>query len=74
MEIFKIFVSQSEIDMEIIAESSGKKRGGNFSVLQELVGNSYNTATRGGKVGNSKAEGTVYNLIFRIKPGKNKCE
>jgi hypothetical protein len=73
MEIFKIFVSEAEINMEGIAISAGLKPRGNFTLLEKLVNNSYSIATRGAKIENSgKAEGSTFNLLFRIKPAKEK--
>ncbi len=73
MELFKIFVSETEINMEVIAVSAGLKSRGDFTVLEKLVNNSYTIATRGAKVENSgKAEGSTFNLLFRIKSAKEK--
>ncbi len=73
MEIFKIFVSETEINMEGIAVSAGLKSRGDFTVLEKLVNNSYTIATRGAKIENSgKAEGSTFNLLFRIKPANEK--
>ncbi len=66
LEIFKIFVSSTMIDMEKIAKRDVATRG-NFSFLQKLVDKSYNINTRG-DVSAGKANGTVYNILFRIKP------
>jgi hypothetical protein len=71
MENFKVFVSEKEINMESIATSAGTKSRGDFSVLEQLVNNSYSMATRGGKVENTgKSEGSTFNLLFRIKRPK----
>lgn len=73
MEIFKVFVSEKEINMEGIALSAGLKPRGNFTPLEKLVNNSYTIATRGAKIENSgKTEGGTFNLLFRIKPAKEK--
>lgn len=73
MEIFKVFVSETEINMEGIALSAGLKPRGNFTALEKLVNNSYTIATRGAKIeNNSKAAGSTFNLLFRIKPPKEK--
>lgn len=73
MEIFKIFVSETEINMEGIAVSAGLKPRGNFTMLEKLLNNSYAIATRGAKIENSgKAEGSTFNLLFRIKPAIEK--
>ncbi len=73
MEIFKVFVSENEINMEGIALSAGLKPRGNFTQLEKLVNNSYTIATRGAKIeNNGKAEGSTFNLLFRIKPANEK--
>lgn len=73
MEIFKVFVSETEINMEGIALSAGLKPRGNFTLLEKLVNNSYTIATRGAKVeNNEKAAGSTFNLLFRIKSPKEK--
>jgi metacaspase-1 len=71
METFKIFVSETEINLESIATGGGTMSRGNFTVLENLVNNSYHIATRGAKVENiTKTDGSTYNLLFRIKPAK----
>ncbi len=69
-EIFKIFASTSEIDMEGIATTRGQNtRGGKLTVMEKLVKTSYKVATRGGDVDNtSSADGTAFSLLFTIKP------
>lgn len=73
-EVFKIFVSETEIDMEAIATSNGaiqnSRGGGNLSDLEKLLKNSYNVNTRGGEV-RAAASGSSSGLVFRIKPAKN---
>jgi metacaspase-1 len=69
LEIFKIFVSNTQIDMEKIAKRDIKGRG-NFDVLERLVDKSYDITTRG-DISGGKANGSVYNLLFRIKPAVN---
>ncbi|MDX2047958.1 MAG: caspase family protein [Chitinophagaceae bacterium] len=71
METFKIFVSETEINLEGIAAGAGTMSRGNFTVLETLVNNSYQVATRGAKMENiTKTDGSTYNLLFRIKPAK----
>jgi hypothetical protein len=71
-EIFKIFVSKQEIDMEGIATSRGAASRGNFTVLEKLVKKSYGVATRGTTTENmGNADGSTYNMLFLIKPPKN---
>lgn len=67
-ETFKVFVSKTEIDMESIATNPDAKPKGSFSVLQKLVQQSYDIKTKGDAVaGTEKAEGSTFNIIFRIK-------
>ncbi|HRI19393.1 MAG TPA: caspase family protein [Panacibacter sp.] len=71
MEIFKIFVSETEINMEGIAKTKGASPRANLNVLERLLNNSYNIASRGADVqSEQKAEGSTYDLLFRIKPAK----
>jgi metacaspase-1 len=66
LEVFKIFVSATMIDMEKVANRDVNTRG-NFSFLQKLVDKSYNISTRG-NVSAGVANGTVYTMLFRINP------
>lgn len=68
MEIFKIFVSNELIDMEVIANSNGAESRGNFNALTRLVKYSYTITSRGGVVENlDNSDGSTFNLLFRIK-------
>ena len=68
-EIFKIFASYDKIDLEDIATSGGKGTRGNLYVLERLVGNSYDAASRGAETNDiSNADGLTYNMLFRINP------
>lgn len=64
-EVFKIFVSEKEIDLEDIANTKGAPTRGDLSVLESLLKESYNGVH---KRGNDKADGTISEIIFRIKP------
>jgi len=64
-EVFKIFVSDKEIDLEDIANTKGAPTRGDLSVLESLLKESYNGVH---KRGNDKADGTISEIIFRIKP------
>jgi hypothetical protein len=67
METFKVFVSTQEIDMEGLADPDTQSRG-NLKMLETLVKKSADVATRGGSGENlDNAEGSAYNLLFRIK-------
>ncbi|HTB51790.1 MAG TPA: caspase family protein [Ferruginibacter sp.] len=66
-EVFKIFGSSTEIDLESITSTKGEGTRGNLSVLEGLVKNSYGTrGAQGTDVNN--ADGTTNNLLFRILP------
>lgn len=71
MELLKIFVTTKEINLEGLATpktARGEERKGSLSMLEALVDQSNGTATRGPKVVSVKeAEGSVSNLLFRIK-------
>lgn len=75
-EVFKIFASETEIDMETIAASNGviqravSRGGGNLSPMELLLKNSFNGNSRGGET-SSNANGTISGIVFRIKPPKN---
>ena len=67
MEIFKVFVSTEEINMEGLADPSTASRS-TLKIFESLVKNSSDITTRGGdglNVGNG--DGSSYNLLFRIK-------
>ena len=68
METFKIFISDKEINLESVAQDDGRMSRGNLTVLEKLVKESRNVATRGGESQNiSNADGAVFNVLFRIK-------
>ena len=64
-EVFKIFVSEKEIDLEDIANSKGAATRGDLSVLELILKDSYKGVH---KRGNEKADGTISEILFRIKP------
>lgn len=66
-EVFKVFTSTTEIDLEQIAITRGQATRGNLSALEKLVKSSY-TITRGVTAGGiGKADGTTFSVMFRIK-------
>jgi hypothetical protein len=72
-EVFKIFASKSEINLEDIVTTKGAtSRGGKpFSSLEKLVNKSY-TISRGADSddsANENADATISDLVFLIKPG-----
>lgn len=65
MEVFKVFVSFDEINMEMITTTRGANARGNLNSFESLVKKSFG-ATRGAN-GNVKAsEGATFNIPFRI--------
>ena len=69
-EVFKIFVSETDINLENLATKPGElvaKRGGKFNVIEKLVNDSHNITKRGGNDETEKADGASFNLIFDIK-------
>ncbi len=68
-EIFKVFASKQQIDMEDIATTRGEGTRGTFTVLENLVRKSYDAVTRGVDADNiGNADGSCFNLMFEIKP------
>lgn len=68
-ELFKVFASRQEIDVEDIASTKGEGMRGNLSVLEGLVKHSY--GMRGAPLTNiSKPDGATFNLLFTISPKK----
>jgi metacaspase-1 len=70
-EVWKIFVSKTEIDMENIATTRGAtSRGGRpFSSLEKLVNKSYTLSRGTHTVTDENADATITDLLFQIKPG-----
>jgi hypothetical protein len=64
-EVFKIFASEKEIDVEDIANTKGAPTRGNLSELESMLKDSYQGVHARG---NDQADGTVSEIIFRIKP------
>ena len=68
-EIFKVFASKQQIDLEQIATTRGADTRGNLTLLESLVKKSYSESTRGADADNiSNADGSCFNLMFEIKP------
>ncbi len=64
MEIFKVFASKAELDLESIATSKGTGARGGLTSMQLLLKTSYEGASARGET----SEGTIFDVIFRIKP------
>jgi hypothetical protein len=69
-ELYKIFASTSEINMEQLATTRGQETRGNFSGLEKLVKKSYGMRGSAGSIETGNADGSTYDLLFRIKPGR----
>ena len=72
-EVFKIFVSEKEIDVEPMATkkfqlgNSIQKRG-NLTQIESLLMDSYQPVIKRGSIA---TDGSILNLLFRIKPRSN---
>jgi metacaspase-1 len=66
-EIFKIFISTKEIDLEDIADTKGATTKGNLDQWEKLLSKSY-TLKRGGVPSSNNTNGTTLNIPFIIKP------
>lgn len=73
MEVFKVFVSEKEIDLEPMATRkflSGNtiQKRGDLTQIENLLLDSYQSII---KRGSSATDGSISNLLFRIKPTIN---
>jgi hypothetical protein len=66
-EIFKVFASRQSIDFEFIAQTKGKGVKGNFMAFEKLFAESYRFGIRGGSSNLSSTDGSIFDLLFRIK-------
>jgi hypothetical protein len=65
-EVFKVFVSEKKINLNDIANSKGESSGrNNLSMLEFILKDSYQGAHNRGS---EPADGTISEIIFRIKP------
>ncbi|HEX4375487.1 MAG TPA: caspase family protein [Puia sp.] len=69
-EVFKIFASEKEINLENISTTKGGARGGMMTVMEKLVNNSYGLSRGAQSSSNTNADATASDLIFLIKPKK----
>lgn len=67
-EVFKFFLSRTELDLEDLVTTRGNGERGSFSFLEKLVKRTYKSGTRGGVVSTGGVEGGVVTLSFVIKP------
>lgn len=64
LEVFKIFVSTSPLDLESITQYEGSARG-NLAPFEKLLNNSYE-GTRGAKLAVPASEGSTFSYPFKI--------
>ena len=64
LELFKVFVSFDEINMETIATTRGAEARGNLNSFEALVKKSFTARGAGGSV--KASEGATFNVPFRI--------
>lgn len=69
LELFKVFVSFSEINMEKIATTRGAVGRGNLNSFEMLVRDSFSTA-RGADGSVKVSEGSTFNIPFKIVENK----
>ena len=69
LELFKVFVSFSEINMEKIATTRGAIGRGNLNSFEMLVRDSFSTA-RGADGSVKVSEGSTFNIPFKIVENK----
>ncbi len=67
-EVFKIFASEKEINVENIATSRGYTPNGVMTMIENLVNNSYRISRGISPVTSGNAEATTSEFIFQIKP------
>ncbi len=71
-EVFKVFASEKEMDLESVATTRGASRNGIMTMIEELVNNSY-TISRGGATGSTmNADASTSEFVFLIKPQPKK--
>ncbi len=66
-EVFKFFLSRTELDLEDLVSTRGEGQRGSFSFLEKLVKRSYKSGTRGAVVSAGGVEGGVVSVSFVIK-------
>ena len=67
-EIFKIFVSPKEMDLETATRQRGLSNGESATVMDKIVGNSYSGSRGSQSQDTNISDASTFNLIFRIKP------
>ena len=72
-EVFKVFVSEKEIDLELMAtrkfqSGNGIQKRGDLTQIENLLIDSYQPMI---KRGGGSADGSISDLLFRIKPKLN---
>lgn len=66
-EVFKFFLSRTELDLEDLVSTRGEGQRGSFSFLEKLVKRSYKSGNRGAVVSAGGVEGAVVTVSFLIK-------
>ena len=71
-EVFKIFASEKEIDLENIASSRGSPRPGEMSMIEKLISNSYSISrgARTSSIGNADAATSEFVFLIAPRPEK----
>ena len=67
-EVFKIFASEKEINVENITTSRGSSPNGVMTMIENLVNNSYRISRGISPITSGNAEATTSEFIFQIKP------
>ena len=71
-EVFKIFASEKEINVENIATNRGYSPNGMMTKIESLVNNSYRLSRGIPPATSASADATTSEFIFQIKPKKAK--
>ena len=66
-EIYKVFASESEIDVEQLAMTRGQAKGV-MTGIEKLIQNSYGAARGATPVNAENADATTFNYVFQINP------
>jgi metacaspase-1 len=69
-EIYKVFATPNEIDMEFITTTKGRGESrSTYGFFEQLLKDSYSVASRGQSTkSRGNANGSAYNILFKIKP------
>jgi hypothetical protein len=67
-EVYKVFASESEIDVEDLAVTRGAGRKGVMTEIEKLIQNSYGLSRGAGSASTANADVTTSEYLFLIKP------